>query len=296
MLVEKIRNITTSGKTLPTVVLIIIPSIFTVLQSYMVLQDYMVNQKITLFETGPASLLFVVVVLVYIFHPNGEKYFKTREYQKGIDEFEYIKKILLVVIPILVAVLLLYYFIYLKENIPANLKQIPLSNPIPLFLYFILLPPVSYIVVGGFLRIVLLIVRKDFRFYFAKGSFNIIPNKEEFEQMRYLRLGLDSYNKYLRRRLKYQISDNIIKQFYFKYIRATTQERNEMINSLLQAFEDGRTKPVTCISMIMKIPETEEFLTQETVGQKLKVIGTFLAATIPILISLIEFIQKFQKS
>jgi hypothetical protein len=173
--------------------------------------------------------------------------------------------------------------------------QIPLSNPIPFFLYFILLPPVSYIVVGGFLRIVLLIVRKEFRFYFAKGSFNIIPHKEEFEQLRYLRLGLDSYNKYLRRRLKYQISDNIIKKFYFKYIRATTQERNEMINSLLQAFEDGRTKPVMCISTIMKVAETEEYLTEESVGQKLKVIGTFLAATIPILISVIELIKQFQK-
>jgi hypothetical protein len=105
--------------------------------------------------------------------------------------------------------------------------------------------------------------------------------------MRYLRLGLDSYNKYLRRRFKYQISDNTIKRFCFKFIRATSQERNGMINSL--------PKPVICISAIMNVPETEEFLTQETVGQKLKVISTFLAATIPILISLIELIQKFQK-
>ena len=68
-----------------------------------------------------------------------------------------------------------------------------------------------------------------------------------------------------------------------------------MINSLLQAFEEGRTKPVTCISMIMKVPETEEFLTQETVGQKLKVIGTLLAATIPIIISLIDIILRYLK-
>ena len=68
-----------------------------------------------------------------------------------------------------------------------------------------------------------------------------------------------------------------------------------MINSLLRAFEDGRTKPVTCISMIMKVPETEEFLTEESVGQKLKVIGTFLAATIPISISVIELIRQFLK-
>ena len=44
----------------------------------------------------------------------------------------------------------------------------------------------------------------------------------------------------MRRRLKYQISDNIINKFYFKYIRATTQERKIIINTLLQAFEDER--------------------------------------------------------
>jgi len=47
--------------------------------------------------------------------------------------------------------------------------------------------------------------------------------------------------------------------------------------------------------MIMKVPETGEFLTQETVGQKLKVIGTFLAATIPIVISLIDIILRYLK-
>ena len=67
-----------------------------------------------------------------------------------------------------------------------------------------------------------------------------------------------------------------------------------MINSLFQAFEDGRTKPVICISTLMKVPDTEEFLTQESVG--LKVIGTFLAASIPILISAIgSYIQYTMK-
>ena len=47
----------------------------------------------------------------------------------------------------------------------------------------------------------------------------------------------------------------------------------------------------------MKVPDTEEFLTQESVGQKLKLIGTFLAASIPILISAIGlYIQFTMKS
>jgi hypothetical protein len=109
---------------------------------------------------------------------------------------------------------------------------------------------------AGLLRIIFEIVRREFRFYFARSCFDVIgQDEEEFEQMRYLKLGLDSYNKYLRRRFKYQISDNNIKKFYFKYVLATKQERNEMINSILQAFDDGKSKPVICISTIMKVPD-----------------------------------------
>jgi hypothetical protein len=33
-----------------------------------------------------------VVAIVYGLYPGGEKFFKKRGYQKGIDEFEYVKK------------------------------------------------------------------------------------------------------------------------------------------------------------------------------------------------------------
>jgi len=39
------------------------------------------------------------------------------------------------------------------------------------------------------------------------------PHKDESEQMRYLRLGLDAYNKYLRRQFKYQLAITILKNF-----------------------------------------------------------------------------------
>jgi len=46
-------------------------------------------------------------VVAYIFIPSGREYFKKGEYQKVIDEFEYIKQILLVEIPLAFAVSLL---------------------------------------------------------------------------------------------------------------------------------------------------------------------------------------------
>jgi hypothetical protein len=65
-----------------------------------------------------------------------------------------------------------------------------------------------------------------------------------------------------------------------------------MINSLLEAFEDGRSTPVMCISTLMKVPEKEEFLTRESFGQILKVVGTFLGAAIPIIVSVIRLVSR----
>ena len=247
------------------------------------------------------TLLGIAISGVYGFFPaffSTQKYLKRRGIEQAINEFEYVKQILLVEIPIcFISVLFIEYSIIEAPKFHG------LHMPMELVDFLVgagLLGPITAAVIAGLLRITFQIVRREFRFYFAKGCFSITIHKEkEFEKIRYLKLGLDSYNRYLRRRLKYQISDNIINKFYFKYIRATTQQRNEMINSLLQAFEDERLsllpKPVICISAIVKVPETEDFLTQETVGQKLKVTGTFLAATIPILIAIIDMILRYLK-
>ena len=151
------------------------------------------------FSKTPVVLGFYLVI-VYIFYPSGAKYFKKREYQKGIDEFQYIKKIILVRITILSALLIVFY------SISSIVQIYPGWSFFPTF-------TLIYIVVGGFLRIGRLIIWKEFRFYFAMGCFNIIPHNEEFDQMRYLRLGLDSYNKYLRRRVKYQIVIILLNNF-----------------------------------------------------------------------------------
>ena len=101
-MLEKMRNITTSGKTLPTIVLIIVPSITIVMATYMVLHSQLTQLTQSTYKDASVvgSIPFYVVV-VYIFYPSGRKYFKKGEYQKGIDEFEYIKQILLVEIPLL---------------------------------------------------------------------------------------------------------------------------------------------------------------------------------------------------
>jgi hypothetical protein len=244
------------------------------------------------------TYLVIAIVGVYGFFPaffSTQNYLKRRGIEQAINEFEYVKQILLVEIPI--CFLFVFFFPIEYSSIESHGHLGPEIAAIEAAAG---LGPITAAVIGGLLRIAFQIVRRRFRFYFAKGCFSImIQKEEELKKIRYLKLGLDSYNRYLRRRLKYQISDNIINKFYFKYICASSQEKREMINSLIQAFEDESfsllPKPVICISAIMKVPETEEFLTQETFGQKLKVVGTLLAATIPILISIIDILLRALK-
>jgi hypothetical protein len=97
---KKMRNITTSGKTLPSIVLLIAPSILLVVT---IISGHYTTTRYTILP--PLSC----VVGAYIFYP---RYFKKGEYQKGIEEFEYIKKILLVEFSILFLVFAVYFIVY----------------------------------------------------------------------------------------------------------------------------------------------------------------------------------------
>jgi hypothetical protein len=70
------------------------------------------------------------------------------------------------------------------------------------------------------------------------------------------------------------------------------EEKNKIINSLCNAFEAGRSEPFRYISTLLKVPETEELLARESLGQKFKEVGAFLAAGIPIIISIIELLKS----
>ena len=259
-----------------TVTLIILPGIFLVFGTYIgvtyINKLQPSHREALVSSSAPVYLLGLYVVTgIYGLMParySTEKYFKKRGFERAIIEFEYVKKIVAVEISILGLTLILNYSIFYRMSDPESF-----FNLLTFAALFLVVP-------GGFLRLILLIARKEFRFYFAKGCFSIMTQKEEdLAKMRYLKLGLESYNKFLRRHLKYQIGESNIKKFYFKYMRAAIQERNEMVNSLLQAFEDGKTRPATCVATITKVPEIEEFLIEESVGQKLKVVGTFLASS-----------------
>jgi hypothetical protein len=66
------------------------------------------------------------------------------------------------------------------------------------------------VVMGALLRVLTQVIRKEFRFHLAKGYCIVASGKEEdqdLDRIKYLVLSLDSYNKYLLRKIKFGIKN-----------------------------------------------------------------------------------------
>ena len=120
-----------------------------------------------------------------------------------------------------------------------------------------------------------------------------LDKKDVFIQMYYFSLGLHEYDKYLKRHLKHQIKD--IDRIFSKLSLLDNNAKIEVIRSLYNSFEHGketdRLKPVKYISSeFMKSEGTENLLIRESLKSQIKAIGAFLAASIPIVISIITLV------
>jgi hypothetical protein len=170
---------------------------------------------------------------------------------------------------------------------------IPVSDIAVLFVVFVssFVPVGTAIVIGGLLEYFGTVSRKGFMFYFARTCFlNALNKKDIFEQMFYFNLGLQAYNKCLKR-LKYQIKD--IDKIFSKMSMLDNDAKNDVIRSLSSNFETetDKLRPLKCISSeLIKSEDTESILIKETVRSRLKGVGTFLSAAIPIVISIITLI------
>jgi hypothetical protein len=227
----------------------------------------------------------LLIAIPYGLYALRKKSFKNRM----VIEFEYVKNIIVVEISILVAYIVLFR-IHMFWQVYHYLP-VPYVWSIFWFLGLSLL----YVVPGGLLWIILHLVRKEFRFYFAKACFIMSKEKDDFEKIKYLLMGLNSYNKYLRRKLRLEIEE--VKKIYSKFVFAEIAEKREIIKSVCESVEadDLNTtnilKLAKYLSTLSKIPETELFV-ETTPVQKLKLTGTILVAVIPIIISAIELFKS----
>lgn len=226
------------------------------------------------------------IIILYGMYPLLQKHNEKTDYQNVAGEFEFVKKILFITIPILIILTISdQYFIYLQIT----------SSLIKYFLPWYDLSLAIWVssiavVIGALLRIGAQIANKEFRFYLAKGyCITALNKKGTLEKVKYMVLSLDSYNKYLLRKINFGIKN--INKIYSDLIHAETKQ-DETIKSVYDCLGDDRLKLANYLSTSQTIPEGEPFFIRESWVQKLRAIGVFLAATIPIAISIFQLISK----
>jgi hypothetical protein len=268
-----------------------------------------------LFGTEKPNLLAIAIIIpvsivfisswIYGLHPafiKTEKFFSKRGYDKVVLEYEFVKKLFLFIIILLTIVLIILNsnWFYQKNTLTLNnnslnnntlnnntftildmLREKPSLNPSLIVFSTIL----TYIAIAAFLRIILQNLKREFRFYFAKGCCKVISaNNDNLEKIKYLFLLLSSYNKYLQRNLKIEIND--IKKIYSIILSKETNQQSEIIESICASLEGDKLKLARYLSTIQNIPDSE-FYIKVSLFEQLKPIGAFLAAVITIIISMI---------
>ena len=298
-----------SGFQLTIIVLIVLPS--TVIISHYFLTQVVINyfKDISTIDTINQNLeyaklavnlfstfqivVFVVMVLIYPPYPapfSLEKYFIKRGFESAVSEFELVRKILYVAIPLLIFFTVIDLLRPLFEQFVSDEIVSLLTNNIVFYSArgFLFLT-----VLAGLLKMVFALSRKRFRLYFAKGCLSITKSsKDEVEKMEYLIKGLDSYNSFLKRHIKLGINE--IKKIYSRIATSPGKEKMQTVIRIIDSFESGDTlEPVRYLSSIHE-SKTELFLAEESFEQKIKLQVTYAAGIIPVILTVIQFVINFR--
>ena len=248
-----------------------------------------------IFPIGVVANIFPFIYVIYSAFLSMEKYSRKKGTRNIVIEFELIKKLIIIYTSLLVLSIILLLILpeYFKLNIIDDYfsKRIGYIGLVPLsFFFLIALGPLTSATIAIFLRILTLIGKSEFRFYYAKGCCELISKDEDnITNMKYLNLLFNSYNKYLRRNTKFQIKD--IPKIYSSIMYVDKVERSKIIKSICISLDDNRLGLTRLLATLCKVPENDLFV-RESLIQQLKIVGTLLAAAIPIVISIIEIIPK----
>jgi hypothetical protein len=230
-------------------------------------------------------LIFIVYGLCPIaFRPER---FSTFNYENIANEYEFVKKCLFVGLPVLVILItvsrLLTYF---------QLDYYLLNHYLTLYdASFAILAASIATVLGSLLRIAVYTAKREFRYYLARGYIGISSRKQNsFDKIKYLFLSLDSYNKFLIRKTKLGIKN--IDRIHSDIMHTDTKKNDEMIKAIDEHLGRQGMDLGIYLSKVYKVTDTEPFFIKESLAQKLKTVGAFLAAAIPIVISIIQLFAK----
>jgi hypothetical protein len=224
------------------------------------------------------EILPVIIIIAYgslSYSLTTKKYNTMGWVEDIVVEYEFLKKLLFISLPLLIIVTFVFIIIY---------------QPLKVNFTYALLPGLSLIAGGTILRFTSNITKKNFRFYYAKGCVHqLLRTTDQAEKMNLLVRALISYNKYLKRTLKLQI--NNIDSICSKIISDQLLDKPEFVNSISSAFQgNDKLKPTALILNFLKIQKTDQFFIKEPLSEKIKEWGALSAAIIPVVISMIQFI------
>jgi hypothetical protein len=283
-----------SGKRRPLLVLVAVPFAVSVFVALLYWYGYYLIELVNMpaipgggtVHITMSRLYFIsFVTFIFSFIPINYNTIKLRGIDNLIFEYKYVKIILYIEIPLLVFATVIKAATFIELLSIDNNTLILLING--------LIVNLGISVTAGIIYIILQAVRVDLRYYFAKACFEAIPTVElETRKANYLIKGIKFYDKYLRRTLNLQIND--VKRIYSKILSDSNIDKNETMQLIVNNFNsDDKLKPLKFLSRISNIQESEKFLIDESLGQKIKDMAAFFATTIPIAIAIIQlFLQK----
>jgi hypothetical protein len=205
-----------------------------------------------------------------------EKYFKKIGFEHAVSEYQFSKKLFYVVVAI--SILIIVYSIIF----PFTIRDIPHlivgSMALPIFVNLIVLT----------IRFGSQYARKDFDFYWTRAYFVVSSQKEySLEKFKYLKMALDTYNRFLERNLKLKIKD--IMRIYSMFMLASTEQKFKIRDSIGEALEKDELELARQLAELSSLQDKEQFLIREPkiLNQGIKDILTIL---IPTIISIVGFV------
>ena len=112
---------------------------------------------------------------------------------------------------------------------------------------------------------------------------SISNTTDQVVKIRYLIRGLNLYDQYLQKTVNLRI--NGIQKFYSSITADSPENQNKSINSICNAFNSDKLKPLRELSSIMKVNRTERLLVKQPSEKRIKDWGVLFAAVIPIILT-----------
>lgn len=267
------------------------------------------NPEITALEYSVSFVqisIFLMIIFLYPPYPapiSIEKYFKVAGYERAVIEYEFVKKILYFAVPLFIILTVLPYI----DPLIRQFSSITLVQTYRESTFSVAQTVLLFVVLAGIIKMVIAVLRKKFRLYFAKGCFEIAAKKkEDTDKMSYFIKGLEAYNAYLRRNLNVQIGD--IKKIISKVLGLSHEKKFTVVDAISDHFlkdtsEIYALEPLRWLQHYVVHGEIEvkdsdesleELLTQQPTIDKIKDMSSFFAVTaIPLAISLVDLYQRF---